>query len=176
MESSPVPFQVWDLPWQDDEPHDEPHLDNARRIVGVSIYHGQSLDKGPGAIVASFDPQLTFVDGQIRPEGNHFEILMRGPLALGREIALRLARMAPGSKNSACTQAPDALEPPLRYPVHDAFFQCGNTLVPALEFGFGAPEATVIVSADLLAHPIALGLWRWRVKVPVLHHAEFDWK
>ncbi len=91
---------------------------------------------------------------------------MRGPLALGRAMARRFAEaLALGS-----------MIPPSRFPTQDVFMQCGNILVPALKLGIGLPDATVIVSADLLTHPIALGFWQWPVKLPVLEPAGFDWE
>ena len=166
-----APFPVWSLLWQDVEPCDEPHMDDAQRIVAVSVHHGQPFAEGPGAIVTSYSPQPAFVDGRVRPEGDHFEVLMRGPLALGRAMTWQFKRMPPQRENA---RGIDRLEPLLRYPTHDAFIQCGNVLVPALKFCFGIPEATVIVSADLLTHPIALGFWQWPVRVPVLDRVSFE--
>ncbi len=87
-------------------------------------------------------------------------------MALGRAMARRFTDALIDSRMEALS----------RFPTQDVFIQCGNVLVPALELGIGIPEATVIVSADLLTHPIALGFWQRPTTLPVLEPAGFDWE
>jgi hypothetical protein len=176
MKQCPVSFPIWDLPWKNDEPCDVPHLDEQRQLVGVSIYHGQPFGMGPGAIVTSYHPRAILVDSPARLAGNHFSAGIHGPLALGWATALRFAEDLIRTESRTRAEIAQRLEPLVRGSSHDAFMQCDNSVVPAFEFGFGIPGATVIVSADLLTHPVALGFWGWQVEVPVLKLAEFDWE
>lgn len=151
MEQGPVPFTVWGLPSQDAEPYDEPYLDHEQRVFAVSVHHGHRFGRGPGAVVTSYDPQ--------RARGRDDNLAFPyGPLALGSTMAEKLLEPTAHQTKLA--------EP--RVPTQDAFIRCGNRLVPGLRLDIGIPEVTVIVSADLLTHPVAIGLWRWHVEMPSL--------
>ncbi|WP_162907392.1 hypothetical protein [Allorhizocola rhizosphaerae] len=110
-------------------------------------------------MITSYDPRLTLVGG---------------PFSLGRAMALRLAEALADQDSLTPTAVADRMEPFVRHPLRDAFIQCGSRLVPALQFGVGIPDTTVIVSADLLSHPIALGLWQWSVETPILDRVSFE--
>ncbi len=174
MEQSPVPFTFWGLPWQDEEPYDVPHLDQQRQLVAVSVHHGQSFDRGPGAIVTSYDPRLVCIDVKAKDGHDRCEVRLHGPLALGRTMALRFARTLAQLDKLTAGRANGWLEAPPQCRTEDAFIQCGNILMPALRLNIGLPEATIIVSADLLTHPIVLGLWKLPMKMPVLNEVSFE--
>jgi hypothetical protein len=172
MGSGPIPFPVWaletDLPWSDDEPGlNEAWLDS------VSVHYGQPFTDGPGAIVTSYDPRPAFVNAQRRPDAHCFGCAMRGPWAIGQAMALRFTEVLGQQESVSLAEAHGRLVSG-QVSLRDVAMQLGDFLIPALEFGVGLPEATVIVSADLLVLPVALGLWRWHVNVPVLAEVSFE--
>lgn len=151
-------FTIWDV-----TNVDLPLAHKSVRPGSQSAYvrRGMSPGEGPGLIVNSFDPD-SLIRVEEHPAHSQISFSLRCLVGLASDGIGEITSLLAGLEGVSVREIAQRTSGDLTqfYPLRDSVMRIDGTWVPAIRLELGAPDLTVMVSANLLSHPVQVTAWQ----------------